>query len=278
LNTTLNSHTLFQAGQDSSIWKLLVNPQGILAGEERNTLTRETSLFAYDLTGRHLLWSGVALEDKWWLSLIEITGKSLIIQHYAEGPLPTPSGVSSIDLLAGTVRWTLPLVAYFAEASGEAILLQQGMLQEQYLAVDRITGEMTRRMSIADLPPRNPNEFSHLTFAHAIDPQELGSSEVQRLLEDLVSLDDLRGSIEYLDQSDFRILSFYSRDTKNAQAMLENKLVQDIAIVDAADGQLLFRERLSNAANYPVQGSYFIFNDQLLYVKDGSELKSITLV
>jgi hypothetical protein len=255
-----------------------VSPQGILAGEERNTLTRETSLFAYDLIFGKLLWSGLSLEDKWWLSLIELTENSLYVQHYAEGPLPSPSGVTSIGLSSGTVRWTQPRVAYFAEASDEVILLQQGMLQEQYLAVDAITGEMTRRLSTADLAPRDPNEFSHLTFAHAIDPRELASSEAQRLLANLVSLDDLRGSIEYLDRGDDKILSFYSRDTKDAQAMLENKLVQDLTIVSAASGQLLFRERLSNAANYPVQGSYFIFNDRLLYVKDGSELKSITLV
>jgi hypothetical protein len=100
---------------------------------------------------------------------------------------------------------------------------------------------------------------------------------MQRLLEPIVAMTELRGSIEYLKLPLWTILSFYSRDTKDAQAMLENKLVQDLVIVDATTDQVIFRERLSTSANYPVSGSYFLFQDTLLYVKDGSELKSIAL-
>lgn len=224
-----------------------------------------------------LLWSGLSLEDKWWLSIVELTETALHLQHYAEGPLPTPSGVTSIDMHSGTIRWTLPRVAYVAEADSEVILHQQGILQEQYLAVDKISGEMTRRVGTDELPARDPNEFDHLLFPAIIDPQETGTPEVQRALAGLVQIDDLRGSIEYLKLQDAIILSFYSRDTKDAQTMLENKLVQDLAIVDATTDQVIFRERLSNSANYPVSGSYFLYQDQLLYVKDGSELKSISL-
>ena len=277
MSTALNSHTLFQARADSSIWKLLCSPAGVLTGEERNTSTRETSLFAYDLRAGRPLWSGVALEDKWWLSLVEMTESSLYIQHYAEGPLPTPSGVSSIDLPSGRAKWSMSKVAYFAEAGEEVILLQQGMLQEQYLGVDQANGEMTRRITADELPPRSSDEFTHLTFPAVVDPQETVSGEIQRLLEPIVAMSELRGSIEYLKLPLWTILSFYSRDTKDAQAMLENKLVQDLVIVDATTDQVIFRERLSTSANYPVSGSYFLFQDTLLYVKDGSELKSIAL-
>ena len=194
----------------------------------------------------------------------------------AEGPLPTPSGVSSIDLSVGAVRWTLPKVAYFAEAGEEVVLLQQGMLQEQYLAVDRVTGEMTRRMGTAELPQRRTDEFTHLTFPSVVDPQE-AAGETQRVLDGILDMGELRGSIEYLRLPKWTILSFYLRDTKDAQSMLENKLVQELMIVEATTAQVSFRERLSTSANYPVSGSFFIFQDTLLYVKDGSELKSIAL-
>lgn len=274
----LNSHTLFQAQPESSIWKLLCSAEGILVGEERNSHTRRTSLFAFDLKGQRELWSGLTLEDPWWLSIVEVTKTSLYIQHYAEGPLPTPSGVTSINLLSGTVRWTQPRASYFAESGVGVILLQQGMLQEQYLAVDPATGEMLQRLTRGDLPKRDPEEFTHLAFPSIINPQEVASSDTQRMLATLVDLSDLRGSIEYQKLPRLSILSYYSRDTKDAQSMLENKLAQDLAIIDHETERLLFRERLMHSANYPVSGSFFLFQDQLLYVKDGSTLKSITLV
>jgi hypothetical protein len=275
--TSINSHTLFQAEQDRSIWKLLCSTEGILVGEERHTQDRETSLFAYDLGRNTLLWCGLELDDKWWLSAIEITRDSLYVQHYAEGPLPTPAGVTSIDLLAGKVRWTQPRVAYYAESAGVVILLQQGMLQEQYLAVDLLTGEMTRRITTDELPPRNPDDFAHLTFPALIEPDETESGEIERMLRKLVDRAELRGSIEYHKRGDIAILSYYVRDTKDAQTMLENKLVQDLAIIDTLSNDILMHERLHRSANYPVSGSFFIFNDRLLYVKDGNELKSISL-
>jgi hypothetical protein len=277
LSAILNSHTLFQAQPESSIWKLLCSPEGILVGEERNSHTRETSLFAYDLQTQSLLWSGVALAEKWWLNIVDVTKTSLYIQHYAEGPLPTPSGVTSLDLRSGSIGWSEPRVSYFAEFNSEVILLQQGMLQEQYLAVDAATGEHLRRVDPIDLPRRDPDEFTHLTFPSIIDPAELASGEVQRILAPMVLPDDLRGSIEFLKLPNTSILSYYSRDTKDAQAMLDNKLVQDLAIVETATDQVLFSERIMHSANYPVSGSYFLYHDQLLYVKDGSELRSIAL-
>jgi hypothetical protein len=280
LSKRLNSHTIFQAAAGNSIWKLLCNASGILVGEERDPETRVTSFFAIDLNDGRRRWSDLHLGEKWWLSILEITEMSLYIQHYAEGPLPTPSGVTCIDLQLGEARWSVPNVAYFTEEGDEAILLQQGMLQQQYFVVDIKSGEMLRKINAEDLPQQRSETLEHLSFPSMIDVHETGSSEVQQLLASVAAIEEIRGSIEYFRKSDVICLSFYSRDTKDAQAMLENKLVLDLAIFDADSQSLLFSERLSISLNYPVQGSYFLFNadrqrSQLLYVKESNQLRSI---
>lgn len=282
MSTPLNSHTIFETARGNSIWKLLCNASGILVGEERDPEKRETSFFAIDLAGGTTLWSGLRLEEKWWLSILELTEKSMYVQHYAEGPLPTPSGVTCIDLQAGEAKWSLPNVAYFKEAGEETIMLQQGMLQHQYFAVDTANGEMLRKLNVEDLPARPEDRLEHLAFPTMIDIEETPSGEVQQLLETITDPGEIRGSIEYFRRSDHICLAYYSRDTKDAQAMLENKLVQDLAIFDADSRSVLFSERLSASLNYPVQGSYFLFNadrqrSQLLYVKESNQLRSITL-
>jgi hypothetical protein len=282
LSKLLNSHTIFQAAQGNSIWKLLCNPSGILVGEERNPQTRETSFFAVDLNGGSTLWSDLHLEEKWWLSILEITERSLYVQHYAEGPLPTPSGVTCIDLQRGEARWSIPNAAYFTEEGNETILLQQGMLQQQYFAVDITSGEMLRKINVEELPLQRNDTLEHLSFPSMIDVQETGSSEVQQLLASVTEVEEIRGSIEYFRRSGIICMSFYSRDTKDAQAMLENKLIQDLVIFDANSRSIFFSERLSTSLNYPVQGSYFLYNEdrqgsQLLYVKESDQLRSIAI-
>lgn len=273
--TELISSTLFEATEGKSIWKLLVSPQGVLIGEERDVERRLTSFFAYNLQAKQLLWSDVKLSELWWLSVLEVTCDSLYIQHYAQGPLPTPSGVSRIDLNTGLVAWTIPGVAYHSETDDEVILLQQGMMREHFFAANRSTGEITRGLDASEVQLASPPQ--HLTFASLTEPQDINHKLWLALLEGFTALDEIRGMVEYLERDELTVLSYYSRDTKDAQSMLENRLVQRLLIVDSAHDAVLFSEEINRSANYPITGSYFLFQDQLLYVKESSELKSIAI-
>ncbi|HET6511710.1 MAG TPA: DUF4905 domain-containing protein, partial [Candidatus Kapabacteria bacterium] len=173
----MNSHTNFQAAEGNAITRLLINRNGLIVGEERDPETNKASLFAVDITRDSSLWSNVTIDEPWWFGLIDLTDEAAYLQRYAEGPLPTAAGVTAIDLSSGRVLWSLPRVAYHQEAAGEVILLQQGILQQQYFAVDSRTGEHIRKINVEDLPPRTETDLRHLSFPSVIAPDETSATE-----------------------------------------------------------------------------------------------------
>src|SRR3981081_1543838 len=50
------------------IWKLLISPDGILAGEERDTELKTASLFALEVANGKILWRDAKIDEAWWFN------------------------------------------------------------------------------------------------------------------------------------------------------------------------------------------------------------------
>lgn len=248
----------------------------MIVGEERDPATRTCTLFAVDLETREIRWSNVKLDQQWWFTIQEVSSAIVVLQAYEESPLPQPAGIYALEASSGMLLWTLPMLEYVAIYEGNLYAIRRSLLRSEYLRIDSINGNILEVLSEDELPLFS-QDTSHLLFPSSIDPQHIASGELEALLAPVINTGDIRGSIEEFVQRNILAASVYSRETKDAQSMLDNRLRQDLLIFDRPSRQLLSQEQLQSSASYPVPGSYFLTNDLLIYVKESNELKAIDL-
>jgi hypothetical protein len=270
---SLEARSVYKAAEGSLISKLLVNEPGLLVGEERHIESRKLTVFAVQPDSEQVRWRGAALPEPWWASIEQITHDTLYVQLYEESPLPLPSGILAVDLASGEVKWALPVLSFVGEDAGQLIAVRRTVIQEQYVCVDRDTGSV---LGSVERSPVTMNRHSQLTFAHELNADQIASGRIERMLASIMDIQDLRGAIEQITSHDLTILTIHARETNSPQAMLENRLRQEMIIFDREE-VVIFRDTLYGSTSSIVPGAYFLTNDLLIYVKEGSEIRTVSL-
>src|SRR5947209_12099649 len=78
------------------IWKLLISPDGILGGEERDTEAKTASLFAIEVETGKILWRDVRLDEPWWFNSERATSETIYIQKFRKPDMPEPKGIIAV--------------------------------------------------------------------------------------------------------------------------------------------------------------------------------------
>ena len=124
------------------IWKLLISPDGILAGEERDTEAKTASLFALDVPSGKMLWRDAKIDEAWWFNSERATPESIYIQKFRKPDMPEPKGIIALDIHTGALRWEQPDVSMLFEHDGKIYAQREALGRKEFFAIDNLSGEV----------------------------------------------------------------------------------------------------------------------------------------
>src|SRR6188768_3950509 len=87
----------FAAAEGSIIWKLLISPEGILAGEERDPENKTGSLFAIDVRQGRTLFRDKQIDEPWWFNSEQATRENIYIHKFRKPDMPEPQGITALN-------------------------------------------------------------------------------------------------------------------------------------------------------------------------------------
>jgi hypothetical protein len=272
----------FKAGPGKMIWRLLVSPNGMLAGEERDVEHKTSTLFNLDVTSGKTLWRNVAIDEAWWFHTAKLTPHNLYIHRFRKPDMPEPLGIITLDATTGKPRWEQPDVAMLFEYDGKVYAQREAMGRTEFFSIDSLSGEVleafgSERENILGLQALVPNDDTESIYSTPIAPDDEIFESISGILADVMKIDELRGSIDFAQVGPQLVFSYHQRITDDANAMLANTLSNHLAILNKESGDLLFRETLNSRTPYPVPDNFFIHRGVLIYVKETTEIVGIPL-
>jgi len=264
------------------IWKLLISPDGILAGEERDTEEKTASLFALDVPSGKMLWRDVTVDEAWWFNSERATSENIFIQKFRKPDMPEPKGIIALDIHNGSLRWEQPDVSMLFEHGGKIYAQREAMGRKEFFAIDNITGEVleaygSERDNIFAMQSMVVDTDHHSVYSMPITPEDELFMAIEGVLSDVLNVNELRGTIDFAEYGKYIIFSYHERILNNPQAMLGNLLQNHLKILDSEKGEIIYSDEPNAETPYPMPENFFIHRGVLIYVKEKREIIGIPL-
>ena len=273
----------FAAAKGNLIWRLLISPDGVLAGEERNPDSKTGSLFAIDVPSGAVLWRGVRLDEAWWFSAAKATPNNLYIHRFRKPDMPEPLGIITLDTRSGAQRWEQPDVAMLFEYDGKVYAQREAYGRNEFFSIDCASGEVleafgSERENVLSLQTLIVEDDTESVYSLPISPNDPIFSEIADTLASVMNIAELRGTIDFSDFGDYLIFSYHERITTDANAAINNVLKNHLSILSKERGEIVYQDILNSETPYPVPDNFFIHRSTLIYVKEKTEIIGVALV
>jgi hypothetical protein len=265
------------------IWKLLISPDGILAGEERDTEEKTASLFALDVPSGKMLWRDVKLDEVWWFNSERATSENIYIQKFRKPDMPEPQGIVAIDIHTGAIRWEQPDVSMLFEHDGKIYAQREALGRKEFFAIDTISGEVleaygSEKVNILAMQSMVVDTDHNSVYSMAITPEDELFTAIGNVLQDVLNVNELRGTIDFAEHGKYIIFSYHERILNNPQAMLGNLLRNHLKVLDKEKGEIIYSDEPNAETPYPVPENFFIHRGVLIYVKEKREVIGVPLL
>ncbi|MDP4221403.1 MAG: DUF4905 domain-containing protein [Bacteroidota bacterium] len=265
------------------IWKLLISPDGILAGEERDTDAKTASLFALDVPTGKMLWRDVTIDEAWWFNSERATADTIFIQKFRKPDMPEPKGIVALNIHTGVLRWEQPDVSMLFEFEGRIYSQREAIGRKEFFAIDSMSGEIleaygSEKENILALQSMVTDTDRHSVYSMAITPDDGIFSAIADALKGVLEISELRGTIDFAEFGKYIVFSYHERIQNNPQAMLGNLLRNHLKVLDTEDGAIVFSDQPNAETPYPVPENFFIHRGVLIYVKEKREVIGVPLV
>ncbi len=265
------------------IWKLLISPDGILAGEERDTEAKTASLFSLDVVSGKMLWRDAVIDEAWWFNSERATSDNIFIQKFRKPDMPEPKGIIALDIHSGKLRWEQPDVSMLFEHEGKIYAQREALGRKEFFAIDSISGEVleaygSERDNILAMQSMIVDADQHSIYSQPITPDDDIFSSIGNVLSDVLDVNELRGTIDFAEYGKYIIFSYHERIANDPQALLGNLLRNHLKILDTEKGEIIYSDEPNAETPYPVPENFFIHRGVLIYVKEKREIVGVSLV
>jgi len=244
---------------------MLLNFQNqILILEIRAEETRRVRFVALDLASKKLLWEQDKLSETWWVGLFSTEGDKVVVHGFKDLQNPVHQKVFVLDLRTGKQLWhnvdfkALKLVdnSLYVTEEDNALILK----------LDSTTGAKMGELSLESFRTLEEDQgdggSSYLTKPFHYSHENQYFHKLNSFIQQVTG----KGAeklVEYLEHKSKIIVSFYSSEAE--------KLVNYIIVTDE-EGQIFFQDIIATGLSTVALESFFLWKDQLIFIKNRKEL------
>jgi len=241
---------------NGAIWRMEIDElNSVLFVEVRDNEEKKVYFGAVDMINGKTLFKGLTTDERW-LTGIEAAYDGVLLLHFYQSESgPTHKGLLAIDGATGNMLWSNFNYSFDHLSLSGPVLYDARLQPRKLFLVDIKTGATTRIYE--------PTVIKELNSS--IQAPEIKG--VDFFSQNFLPVHPFGNMIHYLEYNNFRIVSLH--------ALKGGELTQSLYIMDGVDKVY---EDLLNAGIQKMQPEAFIMHkNYLIYIKNKSELKVITL-
>ena len=240
---------IFEQSFDRTIWQQFVDSRSaLLLLELRDSSNRSLSYVVFDLNTRKVLHDFVPTHDDWWSKIVLFQDQKIVFTTFKEDS-PEITGTYITDL-AGKILWS--------NSKSYPIITNQEIQLFDLNGQKQALPESHNSFAIS-----SPNLLEPVPYLFETDH----FNTVAAFLKDTLHVQPIE-AIEYLEYNEKIIIGFH--------ILIENRLENSIIVLNN-DGNILFQDIISTGRKGIGFGTFYVYKDHCIYIKELECLKIIAL-
>lgn len=248
------------------VWKLLADPESsLLILESRDEETRQVNFAAIDLETQQQLWNSLSLKESWWAGLEEVKYGYVVLHGYKDIQNPEHQGIYVFDARTGKPVWENSEFAFFSLDEGGLIAYDPLSPERVYKRFNMKSGVLEQELTESDIVLQWNKRQSDSKFLQNPSHYTVESTYFEKIANFIKVFTGLKPetALDYLEYNSKIMVSFYSK--------VGEKMVNYLLVVDE-EGEILYNETIGAELNGIGLDSFFLFKEQLIFVKNKKEL------
>ncbi len=259
-------------------WRLVPSSDGLLVGEDRQAEAKSVTFFCIDRKSGVPLWTGVAMDEHWWVGIEDVGHCVLFLHGYQSPDMPMHLGITALDLSNGKVLWRREELRYLETADDKVYAAAINRSDDPNIVeVDSTTGTIIREIDaelLMEVRSRQ-NERSFVRFPTQVRDAQAAPDVMKMILKRLpIDKAYSRVSSAGLALKQVSVLDVFDKRTADQAS---RSFRERLFVVRNADGKQLYGDVLSVQAAGEAVDSFFVIENTLYYIKERRTLIAVPL-
>ncbi len=251
-----------------TIWRILLNGDGLVLIEERDLEKREVFFQCYSLENKKQISKNIQLEEKFWAGVEAFKDDVILFHGFVKPDMPWHKGIFAYSVRTNKLLWKNDEIV-FAFIEGDKIIVKElGFEAIKYFSLDLLTGENLTLLEGDDesMKSRQTNAATSVDYSDYAFPNNY-SGEGDTVIENLLTELKLEKQ-EVTEYMFFGQQCAFTLQTVHAGGLYNQK----IFVVDIPSKNIIFNETLNGNQKTRLFDSYFAYKNFLIIICDKSEV------
>jgi hypothetical protein len=242
----------------ADIWQTALSKSNLLiACREGEGMQVTFSLF--DLERKTFKWESVSFEESWWISIYAFEASVIVFQIFNDSQNIEARSLFGFDISKMEAIWSIEDVVA-STLSGDILKLKVRSEEECFFYIDINSGIEIQKVDF-EIIEKNVSKELILPLHYQSDSPHFQS--VKEFLKEFLKV-ELVGACDYLEYNGLILIAAHQK--------VEQNLTNTLFVLNAS-GDLLLTEVLAEHCKGLASDTFYIVNEQLIFVKEKREIK-----
>lgn len=261
---------LFSFSHNRIIWRILLTDLNQIVIEERDINKKEVYFSCIDRETGKFHWKDKSyLNEKFWIGIEGTISKYLILHQFEKPDMPIHKKIINIDLSTGEILWVNDDLKFYDMDENYVYGFITSFDENEYFKLSIETGEIVSALGnreqantiLETIPEKDYSKYHFSQMIRNIEP----SNSVSKFINQFVNNSYYLNFCEYIDRPRFLIFNSYDK--------IESKsLINRLIVFDKIEEKPILIETINKSTPAPIPDSFFLYNDDLYFIKDKMEL------
>jgi hypothetical protein len=259
------------------LWRLVPSRGGIAAGEDRDQSSKRVTFFSIDLVTGHVFWRDRSSEEPWWVGIEAVHDGVVLLHGYRTPDMPEHRGLEAVDARTGETLWRNGELAFFLARGEQVYAVRETFESRIFLSLSLKDGS-----AAGEVPPeeiqrlrrqtRDEEGEAGIRFPRIASRSETEEPGIAGHIRKATRGSGTLHLVEYLEAGRAAAIGYYQREARGAP-----HLVQQLVVMNARTGAVVYREKLSAHAALALPERFFLFQNFLFFIKESTTLTALDL-
>ncbi len=250
------------------VWRMKISQSGEILLEIRDTEKKEAWFSCLDETSGAELWSGLRLDEPWWIGVEDMEQGRLFLHGFRKPDMPRHLGIHCYDLRSGELLWKNDNLTFLFALRDEVYASHEGFEEMTFYALDANSGEIAKSLG-ADTDALNAlrstlNEedlFLDYLYPEPFDSSHPDFAALRDRVYAVVPENGFTGNLDVLGLNSMLMISWHG------PAANGTGYDQHFKALDNTDA-VLRSDIINSSVQQSGIDSFFVKSGRVMYIKD----------